>query len=169
MILGGRPAKHPCSTSTWDGYYIALALPSSVSFICVQIISSPPTRQCLIRYHHLRRKISPSKGISLTQDSPQTKPTRAPRISEHGIIARQHTRKSSKSRPLINSTRNAHASLPLRGPVLWIMVSCSSRASALWLRVHLGPLLGGCDGGLLVLLPALGHVGGEGVVGVRSA
>lgn len=35
-----------------------------------------------------------------------------------------------------------------------------------WYRVFLGPFSRRRDGGLLVLLPALGNVGGEGVVRV---
>ena len=39
----------------------------------------------------------------------------------------------------------------------------------LLLCVFRGPLLGSCDSGLLVLLPALGNIGSEGIIWIRSA
>ncbi len=79
--------------------------------------------------------------------------------------AEQNTRKQIGPS---NSSSNAHASSP-RCRRIAVCRRASLGAGILWLRVLLGPLLGRGDGRLLILFPALGDVGGEGVVGVGGA
>jgi hypothetical protein len=50
--------------------------------------------------------------------------------------------------------------------LIFIISCCFTLPSGL--RVLSSPLLGGCDSRLLVLLPALGDIGSEGIVGVRG-